>query len=499
MSNSSLDVVVRRSAVNHRPSRAIVLLLLGIVTASFAVACGPSTTKQVGGKQIGGANASNTPDTPADKSPDPTAAKEASGSISRRGVDGNHSATTPPPQAIGGSSDSSASNSEVADGDSPAPQDYQDGDDPASTGDENSLIENVRRKATSLLNGNRGEEFSGDREPHRVTEKLRVLKSADLGGALLEIEPEIVNVDRMALLSSESRFDSSRFAADEGSFRQTILSHHPEARRAISDTEKDYSLPDGFTEIEESGKTADGFYWRIRCDADDSIMALVPAGPAVLGTDNGPEESQPRVAVILEGFYIDIHEVTVGQYKTYRNGEQTDKKRLFDATGKAKHDEEPVCGLMWNEARVYATWAGKELPTEAEWEKAARGPGGYQHPWGEGIPVWPGYRDPHKVARVGQYAADLSPYGLFDMAGNAREWVSDWYLPDAHRRLAEGSSTPVRNPTGPKSQGTTDKRVVKGGNDDWLLTARAGESARQREADIGFRCVLRLKPEKKRK
>ncbi|HEY2253006.1 MAG TPA: SUMF1/EgtB/PvdO family nonheme iron enzyme, partial [Planctomycetaceae bacterium] len=132
--------------------------------------------------------------------------------------------------------------------------------------------------------------------------------------------------------------------------------------------------------------------------------------------------------------------------------------------------------------------------TEAQWEKAARGPDGFKYPWGNGPWIWERPRAPGQIDKVASFRGDESPYGALDMAGNAREWCSDWYVEKYYSQLlAEGGST-ARNPTGPRNSGGTNMRVVKGGDPNWLVWARSGVLQNEHPNDVGFRCVLRLKP-----
>jgi formylglycine-generating enzyme required for sulfatase activity len=99
-----------------------------------------------------------------------------------------------------------------------------------------------------------------------------------------------------------------------------------------------------------------------------------------------------------------------------------------------------------------------------------------------------------RLTPVARYSADLSPYGLYDTAGNAREWVADWYQADAFEQLLSRKGGTVRDPAGPKAAGAGEQKVVKGGATDWRLTNRVGVVSNQRLPDVGFRCVVRLRP-----
>ncbi|MBI3621429.1 MAG: formylglycine-generating enzyme family protein [Nitrospirae bacterium] len=179
--------------------------------------------------------------------------------------------------------------------------------------------------------------------------------------------------------------------------------------------------------------------------AGDFLMGSTPADGAV-GIQVGVDEL-PQRTVYLKSFYIDQYEVTNRQYADYVKtgrgyapatwnftqhplGRQG--KRWPVGTLPPGEENHPVTDTDWYDARAYCAWAGKRLPTEAEWEKAARGTDGRQFPWGNDV-------DPRKAntmesglqwARaVGSYPEDVSPYGVYDMIGNVAEWVSDWYHP----------------------------------------------------------------------
>ncbi|MCX6891000.1 MAG: formylglycine-generating enzyme family protein [Verrucomicrobia bacterium] len=170
--------------------------------------------------------------------------------------------------------------------------------------------------------------------------------------------------------------------------------------------------------------------------ADAAEMALVPAGPFLMGSLDGEADERPARTVKLDAFYMDRFEVTHAQYAAFVQA--TGHKAPIDWPGGkmppalAKH---PVVNVTWSDADAYARWAGKRLPTEAEWEKAARGTDARIYPWGNdparksasGQDAQDPKRREGRTFPVGSFPDDASPYGVMDMAGNAWEWTADWY------------------------------------------------------------------------
>jgi formylglycine-generating enzyme required for sulfatase activity len=254
-------------------------------------------------------------------------------------------------------------------------------------------------------------------------------------------------------------------------------------------------------------------------------MVGVPAGEFIMGSPDGEgaDDEHPQHAVTLDAFWIDHTEVTNAQFEQFvqATGHRTDAETwdggwVCDSSGSCgqvegadwRHPEgpasdirertqHPVVQVSWNDARAYCDWAGARLPTEAEWEKAARGTDGRRYPWGnqdatceyavmndgtgnscgQGDKAWP----------VGSKPAGASPYGALDMAGNVWEWVADWYAADTY------AHSPQQNPTGP---GTGDGRGARGGS--WTHDLDFARSAYRggwgnpdaRLYIYGFRCAV---------
>ena len=216
-------------------------------------------------------------------------------------------------------------------------------------------------------------------------------------------------------------------------------------------------------------------------------MVRVPAGEFTMGSDNGDSDEKPVHRVYLDEFYIDKFEVTNEEYaKCVDAGSCSENPKYDEFTDQ----RQPVVGVDWNQADTYCKWAGKRLPTEAEWEKAARGTDGRTYPWGEEIDCTMANYDNcghNKTKPVGSYPSGASPYGAMDMAGNVWEWCADWYDNNYY------CNSPSRNPTGPTSG---KYRVLRGGS--WLdlegyrylrTSARDRVGPSNRLSFIGFRCA----------
>ncbi len=231
---------------------------------------------------------------------------------------------------------------------------------------------------------------------------------------------------------------------------------------------------------------------------DGREMALIPGGRYPRGSSNlgGPDE-RPVQQVMVEAFYMDLYEVTQEEYLKYievKNYKRPDVMVFFNDVKLLEGLRQPVVGVNYMDAANYCLWAGKRLPTEAEWEKAAHGVVSMEWPWGhefiEGYANVDGDEDGYRfTAPVGSFEKGRSPYGLYDMAGNVSEWVYDWYDANYYR---EGPITLPRGPDGPVA---TDMKVYRGGswNDrapDTRTAKRYYALPHRRDATVGIRCAM---------
>jgi len=180
-------------------------------------------------------------------------------------------------------------------------------------------------------------------------------------------------------------------------------------------------------------------------------MVVIPAGEFWMGTEDGLQDARPLHRVHLSSYWFDKYEVTNARYQQCVEGGgcTPPKDRLtFEDPQRAQH---PVTNITWNQARSFCIWQGKRLPTEAEWEKAARGTDGRRYPWGNDGEFLTGLNGVEPVRRQ---AAMASPYGVFDLIGSVSQWVKDWYAEDFYK------TTPARDPQGPL-RGSF--RVLRGG------------------------------------
>jgi len=236
-------------------------------------------------------------------------------------------------------------------------------------------------------------------------------------------------------------------------------------------------------------------------------MALVPAGPFKMGSTNGDPDECPIYSVHLDDFYINLYEVTNGQFAEFLNEQGNQEEEgvtWLDASDTDVHiqqidgiwralngyDNHPVVEVTWYGANAYCSEQDARLPTEAEWEKAARGTDERIYPWGKKVDNTKAnyQRRNGGTTEVGSYPDGVNSYGLYDMAGNVLEWVSDWYAFRYYRTLTDG----VQNPPGPAS-GTN--RVLRGGS--WRdvdyynrSSYRYGNMPSLSTFDYGFRCAL---------
>jgi formylglycine-generating enzyme required for sulfatase activity len=229
-------------------------------------------------------------------------------------------------------------------------------------------------------------------------------------------------------------------------------------------------------------------------EKDGMVMVFVPAGEFTMGSDTDSDE-QLIHQVNLDAFWIDQTEVTNAMYaKCVDDGGCTpppsSRSYARDSYyGNSEFDDYPVIYVDWNKAKAYCEWVGRRLPTEAEWEKAARGTDGLPYPWGNTSPNntllnYGGIVG--DTTEVGRYPAGASPYGAYDMAGNVWEWVNDWYSETYYQ------SSSSWNPTGPSSG---QFRVLRGRS--WYFLDNDVRSANRGRNDpslasnlVGFRCSL---------
>jgi sulfatase modifying factor 1 len=238
---------------------------------------------------------------------------------------------------------------------------------------------------------------------------------------------------------------------------------------------------------------------------DGAAMVMIPAGPFTMGSDDGPHNEQSAYTVTLDAYSIDRYEVTLSLYRKFLEEGKHDAPPTWDDEAATSVGDRPAIGMRWESAAAYCRWAGKRLPTEAEWEKAARGTDRRRYPWGEMQPfvdianynrgMWvseaitlmavTGGLEGMSV-RHGLREGGKSSFGVAHMAGNAAEWVADWYDGNYYHK------SPERNPSGPL---TGEKRVLRGGS--WAdvptalrATARFSAESNFEDRTIGFRCAM---------
>jgi len=244
---------------------------------------------------------------------------------------------------------------------------------------------------------------------------------------------------------------------------------------------------------------------------DQKEMVLVPAGKFIMGTDKtDPENTHQKIGTIkplyldqhpqrsidLEAFYMDKYEVTHREYMRFVEATRFNELPSNWVEGKIPEGlkNHPVTNITWREALAYALWAGKLLPTEEQWEKAARGTDGRLYPWGneyaKGMANM-GIDAAKKNMPVGSYPQDVSSYGLYDMGGNVMEWSLDWYLPYP--------GNDYQSPKFGKKLKVLRGNSFQSGGHYFLEAYRYVFSRTEVDPDdyfenVGFRCVMAVNP-----
>ena len=244
-------------------------------------------------------------------------------------------------------------------------------------------------------------------------------------------------------------------------------------------------------------------------EKDGATLVYVPEGEFTMGSDSSdPSGEKPEYQVDLDAFWIDQTEVTNKQYAACVSGagctppSNTSSYTRSSYYGNTEFDEFPVIYVDWNQANAYCSWAGRELPTEAQWEKAARGTDANIYPWGNDTPnkdLLNYNREVGDTTKVGSYETGKSFYGAYDMAGNVWEWVSSLNVP-----------YPYDATDGRENLDSSDPRVLRGGSwygdygggyvrsafRNWSNSAysvrsafRNGSGPADSYLDLGFRCA----------
>jgi formylglycine-generating enzyme len=227
-------------------------------------------------------------------------------------------------------------------------------------------------------------------------------------------------------------------------------------------------------------------------------MVYIPDGYAQVGDTSGADDARPMHFVSTSAFFMDKYEVSNSEYSVFVAETGHIKPRYWDDE-RFNQPDQPVVGVSWEDAMAYAHWKGGRLPTEAEWEKAARGDDGRPYPWGR---KWDkgsvfyflnifGEVDQYKqTAPVDYYQSGASPYGAYNMAGNVWEWCLDWYDPNYYK------TSPEINPEGPLKP--LKMKVLRGGSwinsiDSVTTYHRARNYPRVKNEIYGFRTVIPIR------
>jgi formylglycine-generating enzyme required for sulfatase activity len=247
--------------------------------------------------------------------------------------------------------------------------------------------------------------------------------------------------------------------------------------------------------VADSASSQDYSMYKTKTGDEGREMVQVPEGPFIMGSKDGDPDEMPERQVFLKAFYLDKKEVSQEEYARFAKMTKRPlpKIEVFeDDQSKLLKPEFAAMSVSWEEAVAYCRWAGKRLPTEAEWEKAGRGEGKRRYAWGDTFMNGransnvDGSEDGYRyLAPPGSFETGRSPYGIYDMTGNVAEWVADSY--DEHYY----EKAPYRDPKGPEPG---ELKVVRGGS--WRetehnarLSKRFAAKLWRTDITIGFRCA----------
>jgi len=250
-------------------------------------------------------------------------------------------------------------------------------------------------------------------------------------------------------------------------------------------------IPAGFHAKPGAPIHPSGWPSQITCDRDGSVMVLVPGGTFLMGREDGEATERPAHWVAVSTYYIDQHEVTVRQYVQFlkETGRPIDSRVAPKETSDppTNPDDLPVVNVSFNQAKAYCNWARKKLPTEAQWEMAARSSDGRISFWNGELPRKDPARGPRPMEPVMSLPSDVSPFGVFDLGANAWEWTSEFYDSQYYQQFRNL----VTDPTGPReSPARIALATVKGGSKAGVLTWRDGLKLETRLPYLGFRGAL---------
>ena len=339
-------------------------------------------------------------------------------------------------------------------------------------------------------------EANGKQKPGSADEKKDKRKwvvGAVIGALLL-----ILGVLTMSLLKTRNRMAAMTLPTDPP---QAVRTEAPAAGKTPAKDSTPVQSKTSTPTITPTPQPTLGIGSIMIREEDGMEMVYVPAGEFEMGSESGVSDEKPVHTVYLDAYRIDKYEVSNAQYaKCVAAGDCTKPMYTNSSTrsnyfGNPEYDHYPVTNVSWHQANTYCQWAGGDLPTEAQWEKAARGTDGRTYPWGNESPTCQltnfnngTYENPAHckgdTSLVSDSESGASPYGALNMAANVSEWVRDWYGPY--------QSGDTQNPEGPSS-GTA--RVIRGGS--WFsyyrvirATYRVGGNPADADCVFGFRCVL---------